>query len=45
VTPAAEATFRSYASLADADTRRAFFCTLRAVVDPGGQSVSAARSI
>jgi len=42
VTPAAEEMFRSYASLADADTRRAFFRTLRAVVDLGGQSVSAA---
>jgi pimeloyl-ACP methyl ester carboxylesterase len=41
VTPAAEEMWRSYASLADADTRCAFFRTLRAVVDLGGQSVSA----
>ena len=40
-TPAVEEMWRSYASLADPDTRRAFFRTLRAVVDPGGQSVSA----
>jgi pimeloyl-ACP methyl ester carboxylesterase len=39
--PVLEEVWRSYASLADADTRRAFFRTLRAVVDPGGQSVSA----
>lgn len=31
----------AYASLGDAETRRAYFRTLRAVVDPGGQSVSA----
>ena len=31
----------AYASLGDAETRRAFFRTLRAVVDPGGQAVSA----
>jgi pimeloyl-ACP methyl ester carboxylesterase len=42
MTPAAEEMWRSYASLADAETRWAFFRTLRAVVDPGGQSVSAA---
>ncbi len=41
VTPAGEQMWRSYASLADADARWAFFRTLRAVVDPGGQSVSA----
>ncbi len=41
-TPAAEEIWRSYASLADADARRAFFLTLRAVVDLGGQSVGAA---
>jgi pimeloyl-ACP methyl ester carboxylesterase len=41
VTPAAEEMWRSYASLADADRRWAFFRTLRAVVDLGGQSVSA----
>jgi pimeloyl-ACP methyl ester carboxylesterase len=34
--------WRSYASLADADTRRAFFRSLRAVIDAGGQTVSAA---
>jgi pimeloyl-ACP methyl ester carboxylesterase len=34
--------WRSYASLADADTRWAFFRTLRAVIDLGGQSVNAA---
>jgi pimeloyl-ACP methyl ester carboxylesterase len=42
LTPAGEEMWRSYASLADADARRAFFRTLRAVVDLGGQSVSAA---
>jgi pimeloyl-ACP methyl ester carboxylesterase len=41
-TPAGEEIWRSYASLAEADTRWAFFRTLRAVIDPGGQSVSAA---
>jgi pimeloyl-ACP methyl ester carboxylesterase len=45
ITPAAEEIWRSYASLADADTRWAFFRTLRAVVDPGGQSVSAANRL
>lgn len=39
--PAAEETWRSYASLADADARRAFFRTLQSVIDSGGQSVSA----
>ena len=39
--PAMAEIWRSYASLADPDARRAFFRTLRAVVDPGGQSVSA----
>ena len=42
VPPAAEEMWRSYVSLADADRRWAFFRTLRAVVDLGGQSVSAA---
>jgi pimeloyl-ACP methyl ester carboxylesterase len=42
MTPAAEEMWRSYASLADAEARLAFFRTLRAVVDPGGQSVNAA---
>jgi pimeloyl-ACP methyl ester carboxylesterase len=39
--PVVEEIWRSYASLADADTRRAFFSTLRAVIDLGGQAVSA----
>ena len=39
--PVVEEVWRSYASLANPATRRAFFRTLRAVVDPGGQSVSA----
>ncbi|MBI4515754.1 MAG: alpha/beta fold hydrolase [Deltaproteobacteria bacterium] len=39
--PAIEEVWRSYASLAEADTRRAFFRTLRAVVDLDGQAVSA----
>lgn len=39
--PVLEEVWRSYASLADDDARRAFFRTLRAVVDPSGQSVSA----
>jgi len=42
VAPAIEEVWRSYASLADADTRRAFFRTLHAVIDVGGQAVSAA---
>ncbi len=41
-TPAGQEIWRSYASLADADARRAFFQTLRAVVDLGGQKVGAA---
>lgn len=40
--PVVEETWRSYASLADPETRRAFFRTLRAVIDVDGQSVSAA---
>jgi len=39
--PAVEEMWRSYASLAEADTRRAFFRTLHAVIDLGGQAVSA----
>jgi len=39
--PHVEEAWRSLVSLADADTRRAFFRTLRAVVEPGGQAVSA----
>jgi pimeloyl-ACP methyl ester carboxylesterase len=40
--PVVEEIWRSYAGLADAATRRAFFRTLAAVIDPGGQAVSAA---
>ena len=40
--PADEEIWRSYASLGDADSRRAFFRTLRAVIDLGGQTVGAA---
>jgi pimeloyl-ACP methyl ester carboxylesterase len=40
-TPAAQEIWRSYASLSDADARWAFFRTLRAVIDLGGQMVSA----
>jgi pimeloyl-ACP methyl ester carboxylesterase len=39
--PVLEEIWRSYAALADDAARRAFFRTLRAVVDAGGQSVSA----
>ena len=39
--PVAEEIWRSYAALADADARRAFFRTLGAVIDPSGQVVSA----
>lgn len=39
--PVVEEIWRSYASLAERDARRAFFCTLRAVIDPDGQVVSA----
>lgn len=41
-TPAAEEAWLAYASLADADAQRAFFRTLHAVIDPGGQAVGAA---
>jgi pimeloyl-ACP methyl ester carboxylesterase len=34
-------TWRAYASLTDPETRHAFVRTLRSVIDPGGQSVSA----
>jgi len=37
--------WRSYASLADEGARRAFLRTLRAVVDPRGQAVSAANRL
>jgi pimeloyl-ACP methyl ester carboxylesterase len=40
-TPARQEVWRSYASLADAASRRAFFRSLRDVVDVGGQAVSA----
>ena len=33
--------WRSYRSLTDPDSRRAFIRTMRSVIDPGGQSVSA----
>lgn len=39
--PEAEEIWRSYASLAESDTRRAFFRTLQSVVDIRGQAVSA----
>lgn len=39
--PGIEQEWRSYVSLIDSDTRRAFLRTLRAVVDIGGQTVSA----
>lgn len=39
--PVIEEIWRSYASLAEADTRKAFFRTLHAVIDLGGQAVSA----
>jgi pimeloyl-ACP methyl ester carboxylesterase len=41
LSPAREEMWRSYASLADASGRRAFFRTLRAVVDLGGQMIHA----
>lgn len=39
--PAAGEIWRSYESLTDSAHRRAFVKTMRAVIDPGGQSVSA----
>jgi pimeloyl-ACP methyl ester carboxylesterase len=39
--PAVEEIWRSYAALADPETRRGFFRTLRAVIDRDGQTVSA----
>jgi pimeloyl-ACP methyl ester carboxylesterase len=39
--PAVEEIWRSYASLAEADTRRAFFRTLHSVIDLRGQAVAA----
>jgi pimeloyl-ACP methyl ester carboxylesterase len=44
-TPASREIWRSYASLADPDTRWAFFQTLRAVIDRHGQSVHAANRL
>jgi pimeloyl-ACP methyl ester carboxylesterase len=40
-TPASQEIWRSYASLADADSRHAFFRSLRDVIDLSGQAVSA----
>ncbi len=40
--PDIEEMWRGYASLADASARQAFVHTLRGIVDPGGQRVSAA---
>jgi pimeloyl-ACP methyl ester carboxylesterase len=40
-TRARQEIWRSYASLADAESRRAFFCSLRDVIDYRGQAVSA----
>jgi pimeloyl-ACP methyl ester carboxylesterase len=40
-TPVVAEIWRSYTSLTDEDTRRAFLRTLRAVIDPRGQAVSA----
>ncbi len=39
--PATDELWRSYESLSDASTRKAFLRTLRAVIDPKGQAVSA----
>jgi pimeloyl-ACP methyl ester carboxylesterase len=44
-TPASQEIWRSYASLADAENRRAFFRSLRDVVDFRGQAVSALRRL
>ncbi|MBW2290909.1 MAG: alpha/beta fold hydrolase [Deltaproteobacteria bacterium] len=43
--PAVAELWRSYTSLADDDTRRAFLRTLRAVIDPRGQAISAANRL
>jgi pimeloyl-ACP methyl ester carboxylesterase len=43
--PVVRELWRSYASLADDATRKAFLRTLRAVVDPRGQAVSAANRL
>jgi len=39
--PDLEELWRGYVSLGDAEVRRAFLATIRTVVDPGGQTVSA----
>ncbi len=39
--PDVQQSWRGFASLADAESRRAFLATTRAVIDPGGQTVSA----
>ncbi len=39
--PAGQEIWRSYASLADTESRRAFFRSLRDVIDSGGQAISA----
>ncbi len=39
--PDVEELWRGYVSLGDAEARRAFLATIRTVVDPGGQTVSA----
>jgi pimeloyl-ACP methyl ester carboxylesterase len=39
--PDLEELWRGYVSLGNAETRRAFLATIRTVVDPGGQTVSA----
>ena len=44
-TPARREVWRSYASLADAASRRAFFRSLREVIDFSGQAVSALRRL
>lgn len=41
VSPSSTEAWRSLATLADGDTRRAFLATSRSVIDPGGQTVSA----
>ncbi len=41
LSPAGEEMWRSYASLADEQGRRAFFRTLRSVIDLGGQAIHA----
>jgi pimeloyl-ACP methyl ester carboxylesterase len=44
-TPARQEIWRSYGSLADAESRRAFFRSLRDVIDLSGQAVSALRRL